>query len=171
MNKRFLINWAIWIGVFSGIYCLIYVNLPLPTQSLMWMTFVGLPIYFNGGAKREEYFSYVFSMLAGIAWGLIYLYFIGIFATAGVSVPITLLVVVALVTIACVVVHLVFLGNTWLNKVPIIYGAISMTFSQNGQNLTTVIITLLGGLTLGLICQEGTKLLDEQGRWSLGKSK
>lgn len=171
MNKRFLVNWSILIGVVSGIYCAIYSLLPLPTQSLMWMTFVALPIYFNGGAKIEEYPHYVVSMLAGVGWGVIYLYFLGAFGAIGVSTQVNLLVIVTIITAICCAFHFCVTGNTWLNKLPIMFGAIASTFSQNGKNLTTIIITLFGGLTVAMIVQQGTKLLDEQGRWSFGGNK
>ena len=62
MNKRGLINWAIWIGVVSGIYCAIYAvtigaytdNI-LPGWHIIYVTFTALPIYFTAGAKREEF--------------------------------------------------------------------------------------------------------------------
>lgn len=171
MTKKFLFNWAIWIGVASGIYCYIYAMLPLPTQSLMWMSFVALPIYFNGGAKLEEYHHYIVSAITGVGWSLIYIYFIGVFLKVGISVPLTLFAVVGGVTIACVAFHLIITGNTWFNKLAMMYGGISTTFSQNGDNLLTIIITLIGGLTLGLVCMQGTKLLDEEGNWTFGSNK
>lgn len=163
MSKRFLFWWAVWIGVFSGIYVAIYSLIPFPNTGLIWMTFVALPIYFTGGAKRNEFVNYVASMLMGVLWALIYLYFIGVLSDAGVSAPITSLLVIGIVTIVVCAVHFIVTGNTWLNKVPMMFGGISMTFSQNGQDLLTIICTLFGGLLLALICQEGTNVLKKWG--------
>ena len=80
MNKRGLINWAIWIGVVSGIYCAIYAvtigaytdNI-LPGWHIIYVTFTALPIYFTAGAKREEFWQYIGSYLVGVLWAMLYL--------------------------------------------------------------------------------------------------
>ena len=80
MNKRGLINWAIWIGVMSGIYCAIYAvtigkwtgNI-LPGWHIIYVTFTALPIYFTAGAKREEFWHYIGSYLVGVLWAMLYL--------------------------------------------------------------------------------------------------
>lgn len=163
MSKRFLFWWAVWIGVFSGIYVAIYSLIPFPNKDLIWMTFVALPIYFNGGAKREEFVNYVTSMVMGVLWALVYLYFIDVLGGAGLSVPVTLMLDVGILTIVLCAIHFILTGNIWINKVPIMFGAISMTFSQGGQDLLTIICTLFGGLLLALTCQEGTHVLKKWG--------
>lgn len=122
MTNKFMFNWAIWIGFASGVYCYVYSFLPLPTQSLIWMSFVALPIYFNGGAKLEEYPHYVTSAITGVGWALVYIYFIGLCLKAGLSGPLTLFIVVGGVTIVCVAFHLIVTGNTWFNKLAMMYG-------------------------------------------------
>ena len=80
MNRRGLVNWAIWIGVVSGIYCAIYAvtigaytdNI-LPGWHIIYVTFTALPIYFTAGAKREEFWHYIGSYLVGVLWAMLYL--------------------------------------------------------------------------------------------------
>lgn len=163
MSKRFLIWWAVWIGVISGIYCAIYSLIPFPNKNLIWMTFVALPIYFNGGAKREDFPNYVASMIAGILWALVYLSGIGLLTKAGFSVTATLLLDIGIVTILACAVHFTVLGNTWFNNVPIIFGAVAVTFSQGGKDLLTIGCTMFGGILLALCCQEGAGILAKWG--------
>ena len=73
MNKRGLINWAIWIGVVSGIYCAIYAvtigaytdNI-LPGWHIIYVTFTALPIYFTAGAQAGGSFG---NISAATWWG------------------------------------------------------------------------------------------------------
>ncbi len=170
MTKRGWINWAIWIGVVGGIYCFIYASIPaLAGKGLMWMTFVAMPIYFNVGAKPEDYVTYVASMLAGVVWGMIYLWTIGCFAEAGVPDNLPTGLGVAVVTIALCIVHFLLPTPMLLKNVPMMFGAVSMTFSQGGANLPYVIITMFGGITRGLVSAYGARFLDEQGRWKFSR--
>lgn len=163
MSKRFLFWWAIWIGVLSGIYVAIYSLIPFPNKNLIWMTFVALPIYFNGGAKRNEFPNYVASMIVGILWALLYLFGIGVLAKAGVSTPVTLLLDIGILTFVVCAVHLTITANTWINNVPIIFGALALTFSQGGKDLITIGCTMFGGILLALCLQEGVNVLGKLG--------
>ena len=82
MNKKGLVNWSIWIGVVSGIYCAIYLLTVgaytgakvLPGWQIVYATFTALPIYFTAGAKRSEFFNYICSYLCGVLWAMGYLW-------------------------------------------------------------------------------------------------
>ncbi len=165
MTKRGLFNWAIWIGLMGGLYSAIYIITPLNKSGFMWMSFVALPIYFNAGAKKLEYFDYVASMVAGVGWGLVCLYFIGILANKGIPTSLNMGVVVGIATIVCCVIHFCVTNNFLFNRVPMMFGAMACTFSQNGKNLIAIILTMFCGITLALIMQEGSKLLNEDGTW------
>lgn len=169
MNKRFLFNWSIIIAVISGVYCSAYTLLPLPAQNLMWMNFVAIPIYFNAGAKLEEYTNYVSSMVAGIGWALLNLYVIKILGETGVNISVNILISTTIITVVCCAIHFCVTGNTWFNKIPIIFGTMACIFSQNGENILSIAITLFGGITVAMLLQQGTKLLDEQGQWRFFK--
>jgi hypothetical protein len=169
MPIRYLINWAVWIGVLSGIYVFLYLQTPLAGYGVVWMTFVALPIYFTGGAKPAEYVGYVLSMLVGVAWGLIYLFCIAKLMGMGMPGDIaTALVVAAVCSAQCAAHFTPPLANTPLKVVPIMFGAIAMCFSQGGENVVPVILTLFGGLTLALVCGLGTRFLTDDGRWTVG---
>lgn len=167
MPAKYLINWAIWIGGMSGIYVYVYLQTPLAQYGVIWMTFVALPIYFTGGAKPEDYFSYLLSMLLGVGWGVVYLFFIERTMALGLEADLaTAVVVAALCALQCAI-HFVPTANTPFRVVPIMFGAISMCFSQGGGNLGPIALTLFGGLTLALICGLGTRFLTSEGNWRL----
>ncbi|MDR3175224.1 MAG: DUF1097 domain-containing protein [Desulfovibrio sp.] len=172
MPVKYLVNWAIWIGGLSGVYVFIYLQTPLAQYGVIWMTFVALPIYFNGGAKPEEFVSYVLSMVVGVAWGLFYLWCIEKLAGAGMRGDIATALVVGVVCSAQCAVHFIPpLAKTYLRVVPIMFGAISMCFSQGGGKVIPVTLTLLGGLTLALVCGLGTRFLTPEGGWTLPGSR
>jgi hypothetical protein len=171
MTNRFFINWSIWIGFWSGVYVYIYLLSPLGSSGVIWMTFVALPIYFNGGAKREEFSNYFVSVIVGALWGLGYLYCIKWSINVGIEPKFaTALVVFVLTSVLCGL-HFVLPRNLQMGIIPIMFGAISMTFSQGGQKVVPVLCTLIGGLILGLVCNEGTKLLTEKGSWKFFRAK
>jgi hypothetical protein len=194
MNKRGLLNWALWIGVISGIYCAVYALTLLPFTSnhllagcnVMCATFTALPIYFNGGAKREEFFKYCGSYWVGIAWAILYLFIIDRLTAAGVPVWLNFGLVVGIVcTVECGI-HFILPENLPFNVIPAHFGAISssfwcaaLTILATGEAGRTSIggcynlkafpilgVTLCTGALLGLVCNEGLHLIDpETGRW------
>lgn len=149
MNKKYMWVWTIWIGLASGLYCFIYSFLPIASYNVIWMTFVSLPIFFGAGAKVEELPHFFLSLISGVIWALVYLKFIGQMTSAGFSGAVAMLVAVSIVTIICVGLHMNVIGNSVFGKVPMIFGSISMVFSQGGSNLTAIVGTLTGGLLLG----------------------
>ena len=161
MNMRYLWWWSLWIGLASGIFCLIYANLPIIQYNIMWMAFVALPIYFGAGAKLKEFPHFFCSILSGIAWGLVMLFLIGKFMGAGLGAPMAMFIVVGLCTFICVGLHMIVLGNTVVGKVPMIFGGLAMTFYAGGQNLPYVIASMTGGLILGAAISEGGKYLQK----------
>lgn len=165
MPTKYMVNWALWIGMMSGLYVFLYLLTPLAAYGVIWMTFVALPIYFNGGAKPEEYLSYVVSMAIGVVWGLIYLFLIGALIEAGVNAVFSTAFVVGVICALQCAVHFTLTAKTPVKMVPIMFGAVSMCFSQGGANVVPVFLTLFGGLTLALVCGLGTRLLTEEGNW------
>lgn len=147
--KVYLIKLSVVVAIVVALYCVIYQYLPV--KNLLWMTFISLPIYFGSGAKKEEFGQYFFSMIMGIIWGVVYLKGISYLSGAGVSLTITLFLVVGVVTFVLCALHLVVLGSTWLSKVPMMFGAVAAVFSQNGQNLGSIFVTLAAGLILAVI--------------------
>lgn len=154
--KSFLFKLSVVAGILCGIYVFIYNYIPI--KNVVWMTFVALPIYFGAGAKREEFPHYLVSLAVGILWGFIYLKLIGLLIGAGMNANLALLLVVGVVTLVMCAIHLCITGNTWANKLPIMFGAVASMFSQNGQAAGSIFLTLVGGLILALAIMEVTNL-------------
>lgn len=167
-ENRKLINWAIWIALWSGVYCAIYTMTPLYKYGIMWNTFVALPIFFTAGAKKSEYFNYVASMVCGIAWGVINICFVGVLTKVGLPDNLNMFLSTGIITAVCCILHFTVTSNTLFNKIPMMFGAIGCTFNMGiSKDLWVVALTMFGGISLGLICQEGSYLLDENGNWNL----
>lgn len=197
MSKKALVNWAIWISVISGIYCLIYLftigqytaDNVLPGFQIVYATFTALPIYFTAGAKREEFVKYICSYVVGVLWGMLYLFIMDRLAGTGIITNpwVNIAVVVAVIcTIECAL-HFTVLGKLPISVVPAQFGAISNTFWVSNMSIAILgpgasaiggfynfaavpilMITLCTGTLLGLICNEGLNFIDsETGKWKL----
>jgi len=167
MSNKFKLNWGIWIGIVTGIYVFLYLNSPLAQYGIIWVTFIALPIFFNGGAQRKDFFAYGVSSILGVVWGLIFLFFIGIFAQVMNENLATALS--CLIFTACVCLHMMVPDKFLFNKVPAMFGGIAATFSQGGENFIPIMITLVLGDIVAVLCSEGTKFLHPDGTWKFLK--
>ena len=61
---------------------------------------------------------------------------------------------------------MIFKDKTLINKVPAMFGGISACFSQGGEHIIPIMITLCLGVSLGLLCNEGLHFLAEDGSWT-----
>ena len=168
MNTRYLWWWSFWIGLVSGLFCCIYALFPIIQQNIIWMSFVALPIFFGtSGAALKEFPSYVLCIICGVLWAVLMLFCMGKLALLGISGPLQMLIVVGFLTFICVGLHMVTLGNTLLNKVPMIFGGLAMTFAMSGlkglafNNLFNLFITMVGGLLMGIAISSGGKLMQK----------
>lgn len=131
MSKKALVNWAIWIGVVSGIYCALYIatigaytiNNVLPGWHIMYATFTALPIYFTAGAKREDYLKYVLSNITGVAYGMLYLIVIDRMLPM-MPIWLNLFLSIGIICIVECAIHFTVLGSLPISVVPANFGAI-----------------------------------------------
>ena len=166
MTNKGLFNWTVWISVWSAVYTLLYLLSPLAQYGVVYCTFVGLPIYFLSGAKKEEFLNYAISFVTGVAWGWFYIFCINKMVELwGLSAPVASALVILVVTIICVGFHFIVTPNTVFNKVPAMFGGISMMFSTGGTKVVPVAVTLVLGVCLAFLCNLGLRFLDENGNW------
>ena len=170
MNKKYFINWSIWIGVWSGVYVFLYVLSPLAQYGMLPATFVGLPIYFLSGAKKEEFLDFSLSAVGGVCWALLYLFCIQAMLDAGMSAAVSNGVVVGVLTIALCAIHFI-LPPPFCTKIPMMFGAIAFTFITGAAQPVAVMITFVLGICLAFLCNFGIKFLDENGNWNFGAKK
>lgn len=160
--KKYSFCFAVWMAVVAAIYAVIYLLSPLGSYGLMWMTFVALPIYFTSGANPKEAPNYICSMLAGLVWGLINIWFTNFLLDAGLSAVAANAINLLLMTIVSVGIHLAFLSKTWFNKVPMMFGGLAMTFSQGGSNISVIAITMTCGILIAVSYYYGGKWLEKK---------
>ncbi len=155
MDKKQLLIWSIWIGVTVGIFSFGYCYSPIANLNYLFMSFISVPLFLSVGATRKLLPNYICSAVAGVVWGLIFLYCINAIAGAGYSVAIAMLLGVAVCTTICCALHMTVLGNTWFNTIPMIFGALAATFADGGQHPLEVSSILVAGLLLALVISEG----------------
>ncbi len=165
MTAKGMVNWSIWIGIWTGIYVLLYLLSPLGQYGIIWCTFIALPIFFNGGAARKDYIPQMLSSIVGVLWGVAMLTFTGGLSILGLGVAGSNAISCGLLTIACCFM-MIIKDKGLINKVPAMFGGISACFSQGGHNIIPVCITLCLGVSLGLLCNEGTHFIAEDGSWT-----
>ncbi|MCD8370837.1 MAG: DUF1097 domain-containing protein [Clostridiales bacterium] len=165
MTAKAKVYWSIWIGIWTGIYVLLYLLSPLAKHGIIWVTFIALPIYFNGGALRKDYIPQMICSCVGVIWGVIMFagadFMTGAFGLASSG---STALSCGVFTITCCMM-MILKDNSMLNKVPAMFGGISACFSQGAatDKLIPLMITLCLGVTLGLICNEGGSLCEKWG--------
>lgn len=168
MNARFGINMGIWIGVASGIYVLLYSLSPLAAGGVLPCTFIALPIYFNAGARKEEYFNYCTSAIIGVGWAAIYVYAMGTFGgLAMMPAAYSNALVIVVITAALCAIHIIVTPKGLFSSIPMMFGAIAATFFAGVDKWLYIVITLCLGISLGYVCGLGFKMMDEHGHWIL----
>lgn len=163
MNSKAKAYWSIWIGIFTGIYVLLYLLSPLGKYGIIWCTFIALPIYFNGGALRKDYIPQMICSCIGVLWGVVIFagtnFLSNRFAMGAAS---SNALSCGFFTITCCMM-MIFKDKTMINKVPAMFGGIAACFSQGAapEKIVPVMITLCLGVTLGLICNEGGPICEK----------
>ncbi|WP_438790297.1 DUF1097 domain-containing protein [Enterococcus sp. DIV0756] len=168
-NPKFNLNFALWMGVLGGIYVFLYCISPLASYGVMYATYIAFPIYFNGGAKKDEFFNYAFSSILGVLWGIVFLQGIEILSSLGISSELSQALAVCILTTICASLHLIILDRTFFNKLPAIFGAIAATFSTGGEKAIPLMITLFLGVALAYISAYALNILDSEGNWKFKK--
>ena len=94
-------------------------------KGFLWCIYIGFSLTMASAAKKGEYKNCACSLLAGYVWSLAYVFFpsfmektfhIPSFAAMTVGEPI--------LTFLMLFVHLKFLRNTWLNKIPMVFAGV-----------------------------------------------
>lgn len=172
MNYRFGLNVGLWIGATTGLYSFLYALTPMGALGILPCTFIALPIFLNGGAKKEEFFNYFTSAIIGVGWAAVFVYAIGFTASFGASPAVSTGLAIFVVTSILCAVHLIFTPKGLFSSIPMMFGAIASTFLIGLDKWYYIMPTLILGILLGYINSLGFKLVDPEGRWQfLQKSK
>ena len=167
MSTRFSLNLSVWIGITVGLYVLLYLMSPLGLLGALPCTFVALPIYLSGGARADKFADACLSAVAGVVWGIVFIYLDSLFAHQGLHPLVASALSVGLVTIALCATHLLFTPWGLFSNIPMMFGAVACTFFVGPDKWFYIMVTLCLGVLLGFINHSGRKFLDERGRWTL----
>ncbi|WFU12890.1 DUF1097 domain-containing protein (plasmid) [Rhizobium sp. CB3090] len=165
MKWRFGINVGLWIGATVGLYSFLYALTPLGAAGVLPCTFVALPIFLNGGAKKEEFLGYCSSALLGVGWAAVFIHGIGFGISEGLPPAVSTGLVLFVVTAIICALHLIFTPKGLFSSIPMIFGAVASTFLIGLDKWYLIMPTLLGGILMGYINSLGFKLVDADGRW------
>ena len=156
MTRTATILWCVLIGAVTGLYAIIWANLPT-VSNYMWIAFIALPLYFTCGADPKLLPQHIVCAVCGVLWGVLTLSILGLglFGGGMADLFIVLLVVVGL----CCVVHMVLLPASVLgglfSNAPMVFGGYAGIFSQGQGEALGVIATLIGGLLAGVLINLG----------------
>ncbi len=157
MSKKVIFLWSLWIGLMVALFAFIYLSSPLASYGLMWMSFVSMPLYFAAGAELKDLASFCATNIVGLAWGLFYLFLIGVFSSLGLAAPLATAATIMIATPSCCIAHMLVPDKYLVNKLAAAFGAIACVFSQNGENLFATGATLIAGVIVGLLCKVGLR--------------
>lgn len=161
MSKKVIVLWSLWIGLMVAGFAFLYLMSPIANHGILWMSFVSMPLYFAAGAERKDLASFCATNCVGIVWGLLYLFLIDVFSRCGLAPPLATAATIIIATPSCCIAHMAVPDKYLLNKLPAAFGAIACVFSQNGQNLVPIALTLLAGVVVALLCKEGLQFFRE----------
>jgi hypothetical protein len=156
MNKALWV-YSLWVGLLCAVFFQVYSYTGL---SMGWMGFVALALYYGTGSKPKDIVALLCSMAAGLVWGKIGFALTGfLIGSLGMGHATAVFACVTLVTTAVMGTHLTFLSKTPLNKVPIVFAALALIFSQGGVNPVGIFGTLVGGFVLAVCCSLGERFI------------
>lgn len=150
--KKFMFTWTICIGILVSLYGFIYsftsMNSIIP-GGYLWISLASLGVYFCEKADIKLLPNYIVSSLAGLFWGFAGITAVGYFMARGLNATIIICSVLLVVTVCVILIHMILLEKTWLNKTPMIFVTLAFIFSQNGQNIFYIAFSIIGGFLLG----------------------
>ncbi|WP_326975467.1 DUF1097 domain-containing protein [Caproicibacter sp. BJN0012] len=155
MNKATWL-YSLWVSVMCAIFFFLYGYTGL---SIGWMSFVVLAVYFGMGSKLKDVPACFCSIAAGLIWGQLNFLFIRFESSIGIPSAATMFIGITVMTTITMGLHLTVLGKTLFNRLPFIFAAVALTFSQNGGNELGLACTLMGGLLLAGVCSLGESFI------------
>ncbi len=151
--KKFMWIWAICIGILTSLYGLIYSFTPMNSVipgGYLWISLATLAVYFCEGANVKLFVNYACSSLAGLVWGVLGVMAVGYIASLGFGATVAVCAILFIAAFGVVAIHMILLEKTWLNKTSMIFATLAFVFSQNGQNIWQIALSMLGGFILGM---------------------
>lgn len=155
MNRAFWI-YSLWVSLLSAVFFFLYGYTGL---TIGWMSFIILAVFFGMGSTFKDVPSCLCCIIAGLIWGQLDYAFISFEASFGVPAAAAMFIGITFMTTITMGLHLTVLRKTPFNKLPFIFAAVALTFSQNGENEVALVSTLVAGLLLAAACSLGERFI------------
>lgn len=123
-------------------------------KELLWCIYIGFSLTMAFGAKKGEYKYYVCSLLAGYVWSLAYVFFPS-FMEKTFPIPSFAAMTVSelILTFLLLFVHLKFLRNTWLNKIPMVFAEITTVFIGGIDHIALCGLSTFMGISMAVLTE------------------
>lgn len=123
-------------------------------KGFLWCIYIGFSLTMAFGAKKCEYKNYVCSLLAGYVWSLAYVFFPS-FMEKTFHIPSFAAMTVSelILTFLLLFVHLKFLRNTWLNKIPMVFAEITTVFIGGIDHIALSGLSTFMGISMAVLTE------------------
>ena len=123
-------------------------------KGFLWCIYLGFSLTMAFGAKKGEYKNYVCSLLAGYVWSLAYVFFPSFMEKTFHIPSFTAMTVSELIlTFLLLFVHLKFLRNTWLNKIPMVFAGITTVFIGGIDHIALCGLSTFMGISMAVLTE------------------
>ena len=123
-------------------------------KGFLWCIYIGFSLTMAFGAKKCEYKNYVCSLLAGYVWSLAYVFFPS-FMEKTIHIPSFAAMTVSelILTFLLLFVHLKFLRNTWLNKIPMVFAGITTVLIGGIDDIALSGLSTFMGISMAVLTE------------------
>lgn len=157
--KTYLVKLSIVAGIFCGVYAMLSMLFPVPMNSYLWTSFIGIAITFGIGPNPKKTPNFLCGIVGGVIWGEIFFFSFGFVEKLGITGQLNMLIVVTVLTFAACIVHLIILANTWFDYLAVVFAGISCFFAVGGKSPVLLILAMWFGVFLALSFGPVTQLL------------
>ena len=123
-------------------------------KGFLWCIYIGFSLTMAFGAKKGEYKNYVCSLLAGYVWLPAYVFFPSFMEKTFHIPSFTAMTVSELIlTFLLLFLHLKFLRNTWLNKIPMVFAGITTVFIGGIDHIALCGLSTFMGISMAVLTE------------------
>jgi hypothetical protein len=150
INKALLVNIGI-MATFTASGSAIFAIIGPPMISCIWVLFAGFTITVASPHQLKYVPNLLASHVAGWFWAMTMFFMAGVVTDVFGSFALGIFVAIFVGTIFLLLLHIVFLGNTWFNVLPVIYATIFLWFAtQDFAMIVFIAIAFIVGTMLAV---------------------
>ena len=141
-------------GTAFALITLVFTAVPF-LDDFLWAVYIGFFLTMAFGADKRQLPNYICSLLAGYIWAFGYMYGYRLLEEFLNMPHIAALATAELVlTFLLLYVHIKFLSDTWLNKIPAVFAAVATVFASGGvDNMAICAVSAAAGIAIAVITE------------------